>query len=309
MLSCVLQDVHGNRIIAPQILSLQVNIDEGVPADSLYVVFPYTMTEELAAITLYDDDTAVFIGLIDEEEHERNAQGEYLKLSARSLAAHLLDNEAMPCAYDHPSMRFIYERYAASYGIRLSADDDATYFGEQNILKGTSCYQVLKKFCTACYSSVPRISSVGVLYPKGIQREETTMFGEDGIRYITISEVNKRCEEISTVHVKTSNAGSYTLPIENTPAIKRGIRRARYLNAALTESPMRCADEMIHNGEAKAYSIMLRCPTCLLGAEGNRAQLQDTIIGEKNNLYISSVHYKMNANGEYSDVTLKRRTS
>ena len=309
MLSCVLRDVHGNRIIAPQMLSLQVNIDEGVPADSLYAVFPYTKTEELAAITLYDGDTAVFIGVIDEEEHAFSAKGEYLKISARSLAAHLLDNEAMPCAYDHPSLRLIYERYAKPYGITLSADDDATYFGEQSILKGASCYRVLKNFCIACYSSVPRISSVGVLFPKGIQREQTTVFGENGVRYITLSEINKRCEEISAVYVKTSNVGSYTLPIENTRATERGIRRERYLNAALTESPMRCADEMLSNGEAKAYSVSLRCPTCLIGAEGNRAQLQDAVVDTDKELYISSVHYRMNANGEYSDVILKRRIS
>lgn len=309
MLSCVLQDVHGNRITAPRLLSLRVNIDEGVPADSLYAVFPYTETEELAAITLYDGDTTVFIGVIDEEEHERSAQGEYLKVSARSLAAHLLDNEAMPCAYDHPSMRFIYERYVQPYGITLCADDDAVYFGEQSILKGSSCYRVLKKFCTACYSSVPRISSVGVLYPKGMQREQTTVFGSGGVRYTALSEINKRCEEISTVYVKTSNMVSYTLPIENARAKERGIRRVRYLNAALTESPMHCADAMIHNGDAKAYTVRLRCPTCLLGTEGNRARLQDTVIDGNNDLYISALHYRMNAEGEYTDVILKRRTS
>jgi hypothetical protein len=234
-------------------------------------------------------------------------QGEFLKISARSLAAHLLDNEAMPCAYDHPSLSFIYERYVKPYGIKLSAEDDAVYFGEQSVMKGSSCWRVLKNFCTACYSSVPRISSTGALYPKGIQREDVSVFGNGGIRYASIREVKKRCEEISAVNVKADTSGAYTLPINNNEALARGVKRERYLNATLTESPMRCADAMIQNGKAKAYSVHLRCPSCLLGSEGNKAVLRDHAIAEGNQLYISAVHYSMTRDGEYSDITLKRR--
>ena len=309
MLRCVLQDVDGKKIEMPRLLSLKADIDEGVPADSLYAVFPYMPTKELTGITLYDGDTPVFIGVVDEEEHERDTQGEYLAVSARSMAAHLLDNEAMPCAYDHPSMRLIYERYAKPCGIVLHGSGDAVYFGEQSVLKGSSCWRVLKNFCTACYSSTPRISSVGVLYPKGILRDKTTVFGSDGIPFTTVKEVRKRCEEISTVYVKTSGAGSYTLPVVNASAKSRGVTRTRYLNAMLTESPMSCADAMIRNGEKKAYAVHLHCPTCLIGHEGNRAVLHDNMTGETDRLYISAVHYRLTENGEYSNVILKRRTS
>lgn len=309
MLRCVLKDVNGRKIIMSRMLSLQVNIDENVPADSLYAVFPYTPTGELVGITLYDDDKPVFIGVVDEEEHERSAQGEYLKISARTLAAHLLDNEAMPCAYDHPSLSLIAQRYVTPFGLVLSDDTDAVYFGEQSVMKGSSCWRVLKQFCNACFSSVPRISSVGVLYPKGMRRDSVTIFGGDGIVYTSLRQNRKRCEEISAVHVKTSNTGSYSLPVKNAQAVQRGVRRERYLNAVLTESPMRCADAMITNGVAKGYAIHLHCPSCLLGKEGDRAVLKDHVIGERDDLYISAVHYHMNEDGEYSNITLKRRTS
>ena len=307
MLRCVLRDVNGMEIIMPELLSLQVNADEGVPADSLDATFGYAPTAQLTGVTLYDDDTPLFIGIVDEEEHQCDPQGEYLRLSARSLAAHLLDNEAEPCSYDHPSLGLIYERYLKPYGITLFDGDDAVFFGEQSVMKGASCWRVLKNFCTACYSSVPRVSSVGVLYPKGIRQNETISFGGDGIRYTSIREVQKRCEEISAVYVKASNSGTYSLPIENPQAIERGVRRVRYLNAMLSESPMRCADAMIRNGEKKAYAIHLSCPSCLLGKEGCRAVLRDTVLGNKEDLYISAVHYRMTKDGAYSSVTLKRR--
>ncbi|WP_407383853.1 hypothetical protein [Ruminococcus sp.] len=308
MLRCVLQDVEGQTILLPQLLKLNVNIDEGVPADSLYAVFPYTPTAESAKITLYDDEKPVFDGVVDEEEHARGADGDYLKISARSIAARLLDNEAQPCSYDHPSLSLIYERYARPFGVIPDNSGDAVFFGEQSVPKGASCWRVLKQFCNACYSSVPRISSVGVLHPKGIRRDSVTAFGAGGVPYIALHEVKKRCEEISAVYVKTSNAGSYTLPIRNAEAQGRGIRRERYLNAVLTESPMRCADAMIANGKKKAYAVRLRCPSCLLGREGDSATLDDPLLGTRDDLYISAVHYRMTKDGAYSDVVLKRRT-
>ena len=309
MLRCVLEDVNGQKIIMDQLLSLQVNEDEGVPADSLYAVFPYAPTDELVGITLYDDDKALFIGVVDEEEHSSEPQGSYLRISARSLAAHLLDNEAMPCSYDHPSLSLIYQRYVKPYGVTLNSNSDEVFFGEQSITKGASCWKALKNFCTACYSAVPRISSVGVLYPKGMERDSVTVFGGDGIRYTKIKETKKRCEEISAVNVKATNAGTYSLPIENADAKARGICRTRYLNAVLTESPMRCADAMIANGVRKSYAVHLRSESCLLGAEGNRAVLKDTPFGDREDLYISAVHFRMTNDGAYSNITLKRRRS
>ena len=307
MLKCVLTDVNGQAHTMTQLLSLQVDVDEGVPADALYATFPYTPTEELVGITLYDDDTPLFIGVVDEEEHICGSKGTYLKINARSLAAHLLDNEAAPCAYDHPSLSLMVQRYAAPFGVTLGTDSDEVFFGEQSVTKGTSCWKALKNFCIACYSAVPRISSVGVLYPKGTEHSGMTVFGDDGVPYTQLREVKKRCEEISAVHVKATNSGSYALPIENASAKARGVHRERYLNAVLTESPMRCADDMIANGSAKSYAVYLRCEGCLLGKEGDRAVLDDDLIGDTDELYISAIHYRMKGDGEYSNITLKRR--
>lgn len=308
MLSCIVTDIDGAESAPLYPLSMQVDIDEGVPADALYAVFPYHPIGELCTVRVYDGDTLVFSGVVDEQEREVSADGEYLKISARSLAAHLIDNEAAPCTYDHPSARLLYERYAGPYGIALGDEEDTVYFGEQNVLKGMSCWRVIKNFCAACYSGVPRVSADGVLYLKGIQKDRLIRFGNDGVRFISLSEVNKRCEEISAVYVKTENSGSYSLPVENKDAIRRGVSRVRYLNAALTESPMSCADAMVRSGEKKAYALRLRCPVCLLGAEGCRAEVAEDTTEKKENLYISAVRYRLRADGEYTDLTLKRRT-
>ena len=308
MLRCELTDVNGKKHRMSQLLSLQVDVDEGVPADALYALFAYTPTEELCEITLMDGKDPIFIGVIDEEEHISDSKGTYLKISARSRAAHLLDNEAMPCEFDHPSLSMMYERYAKPFGIRIGTDSDEVFFGEQRVTKGTSCWKALKNFCIACYLTPPRISSIGVLYPKGLAHSDVTVFGRDGVTYTQLREVKKRCEEISAVHVKADSGGTYSLAIENSAARDRGVRRERYLNAVLTESPMKCADAMIDNGDIKSYAVYLRCKGCLLGTEGNRAVISDPVIGERDDLYISAVHYRMKGDGAYSNITLKRRS-
>ena len=308
MLRCELKDINGQNHVMPQLLSLQVDVDEGVPADALYALFPFTPTAELCEVTLYDGEDPIFIGVIDEEEHICESNGTYLKISARSLAAHLLDNEAMPCEYDHPSLSVMVERYAKPFGITLGTDSNEVFFGMQSVTKGTSCWKALKNFCIACYLTSPRISSIGVLYPKGLAHNGVTAFGEDGVRYTRLREVKKRCEEISAVHVKATAGGTYSRPIRNASARERGVCRERYLNAVLTESPMKSADAMIQNGDSKAYAVYLRCDGCLLGTEGNRAVISDPILGDTDGLYISAVHYRMKGDGAYSNITLKRRT-
>ncbi|MBQ6499386.1 MAG: hypothetical protein IJI48_05750, partial [Ruminococcus sp.] len=104
--------------------------------------------------------------------------------------------------------------------------------------------------------------------------------------------------------VKTAATGGYTLPVVNNDADIRGVRRERYLNAVLTESPMRCADDMIRAGSQKAYTLRLRCPCCLLGKEGCAARVSSI---HEESLYISALRYRFSESGEYTDVILKRR--
>lgn len=309
MVKVTLIDRDGAEWTPRAIWKLVIEVDEGAPADSLYAEFPYTACPESVGVRVFSDGVEVFCGVVDEEEHVSDNSGETLRISARSKAALLLDNEAAPCGYDHPSAALMYERYAKPFGITLSETDDAVYFGEQSVLKGASCYSVLKNFCTACYSSLPRVSGTGALSLKGMMKEDETRFGngEGEVRFLSLSESRKRCEEISEVIVKTSDSGGYALPIKNQSALSRGIVRRRYLNATLNQSPMRCADAMIANGQRKAYSIKLRCPSCLLGHEGDRARVNSERIALPDDLYISALRYRLTAGGEYTDVTLKRR--
>lgn len=309
MLSFVMTDIDGAEHTLTRPLSLTIRMDEDVPADDCYAVFAYREIGELTSIKVYDGDRLVFVGIVDEQEHFVGEEGRLLKISARSLAAHLLDNETEPGCYSHPSASLIFERHVEPYGIRRIEDDDAVYYGEQAVNKGMSQWAVVKNFCSACYSASPRVSADGVLWMKGLPNAGEVVFSDTGggITYTQISETIKRCEEISRVNVKVSDDGGYAYQLDNSDAILRGIRRERYLNAVLSSTPMTCADAMLQNGVDASYGVKLVCPGFLWDKLGFDAVVKNRLLGEKDDLYISGVTYRLDQNGGSSTLKLKRR--
>lgn len=309
MLSFIFNDIDGAQLFFPAPLYVRIRMDEDVPADDLYAVFPTVDCAELKSVRVYDGEKAVFIGVVDEEERRYSESGGTLHIAARTLAAHLLDNESVPRLYDHPSASLIYENHVKPYEIRYDTADDAACFAELNVTKGMSEWTVLKSFCLSCYSSVPRISADGALYMKGAQRQAHHVFSDsgEGVRYTSLKETTKRCQEISRVRVKTANTDGYTLNVDNADALERGIRRERYLNALLASTPMTCADTMIQNGAAASYSLTLSCPSRQLCSPGDTAAVKNAVTGEIQDLYVSALRYTQDQNGEKTQITLKRR--
>ena len=58
-----------------------------------------------------ENGEVVFLGEIDSIVSERSATAQTMKISARSLAALLLDNEAEPLDYNSPSPQLIFRRH------------------------------------------------------------------------------------------------------------------------------------------------------------------------------------------------------
>ena len=309
MLSFVFTDADGGRRLLSLPLSVTIRMDETIPADDLSAEFAYAPVGELAAVSVYDDGCLVFTGVVDEQVHIQSEKGLILRIYARSLAAHLLDNEAEPRCFDHPSASLIYERYVKPFGIRWENEDDATCFGEQQITKGMSHWAALKNFCVACYSASPRITADGVLRMKGADLPRTVSFSDSGggIAYTGLTETLKRCEEISAVNMKLYDDGDYRYRLTNDDALQRGIRRERYLNATLASTPMTCADAMLQNGASAAYGVQLKCSGALLDVMGCRATVYNKLLGELSGLYVSALSYRLTKDGETTTLQLKRR--
>lgn len=309
MLTFEFLDINDNVVLINDPYTLNINMEENVPCDDMTAVFAYVDCDELKSVKVCDNDTVVFCGVVDEQQRISSESGAFLKIVARSMAAHLVDNESVPISYMHPSISVIENRHTKPFGISIAGEHDNTYFGTQTVKKGDTNWQAVEDFSKNVYMSTPRVNANGELILGGVQNDTLTVFSNNGggIRYTQFKENIKRCEEISTVRIKVTNSSGYHSTVENADALRRGIKRERYLNAVLTDTPATYADSMIRNGRKKSYEITLKCIGQHMSVLGNRAKVLDSMCGNIDSLYVSAVRYQLSVKEEVTIITLKRK--
>ncbi|MBE6824877.1 MAG: hypothetical protein E7513_05970 [Ruminococcaceae bacterium] len=309
MLKFEFTDINDKVVIVKNPLSLLINIEEDVPADDMTVVFEYFDTDELKEVRVVDNDEVIFTGIVDEISSVCESSGRLIRIVCRSMAAKLLDNESVPVSYTHPSVSVISSRHIKPFGLSSVSAEDTTYFGTQTVLKGASNWQAVSDFSKNVYGATPRVNVLGEVEFFGAKENKETIFsnGTDGIRYTSLTETIKRCEEISKVYIKVINSSGYNNTIENADALKRGIERERYLNAVLTDTPAQCADKMIKNGRDKSYVVTLVCPGRHLNIFANSAVVEDSMLSRGADLYVSGLRYQLNSKNDETVVILKRK--
>lgn len=309
MLSFVFTDINGVEVKASSPVSLSINIEENVPCDDMSAVFAYFECDELCYAKVIDDNEVVFTGVVDEQQTILSEDGQYIKVLCRSMAAKLVDNESVPISYMHPTTDVIASNHLTPFGLKVDTTDNTTFYGTQTVKKGATNWQAVEDFCKNAYNTTPRVNELGELEFFRKSTDDKVVFSNDGagIKYLKFYESIKRCEEISKVKIKVTNSDGYHSVVENEDACNRGIERQRYLNAVLTQTPVSYAKNMIKNGKAKAYSVTLECAGRHLGIFFKDAVVKGATIKDLDNLYISSIRYRLSSNKEVTTVTLKRK--
>ena len=230
--------------------------------------------------------------------------GAIVRLSARSLAGRLLDNEAEPVTYTNPAANFIFERHLKPFGIAGYDGDEHAFMGKIKIEKGMTEWQVLEKFCSGRYGKSPRITGAGFALMCGTYSGAgPIVFGKNGINYTSLREYIKPCKVISKVKLRTEEYGGYKSVIGNNSLDGR-IKRVRYVNAILDNNAVKTADRMIENGNRQSFEIMIECPKCLCGIVGRKAVIDDRLVGKREGLVVKSIKYSLGKNGESTTVVL-----
>ena len=298
----------GSEINLGEPLYLNINQDENIPADDLSAVFPFCYDfPELAQIRAELDGEPLFYGTVDETRTIADSSGACIRVTARSMAALLLDNEAKPVDFYCPSASVMFGRYAKPVGILRLKGGDGVYRDQLTVSKGMSCYQALCAFSLALYGAKPRVDPSGALDLSGIHSDKKLCFSNrDGIRYNSITENKKRCALLSDVFVKLSDGEGYVYDVEEKLAKNLGVKAVRYLDASGADSAL-LADKMLENGVKKYYELRLVCPGNpgdILGAE---AEVHDEYIGDINGLCVCGLSYTFKSGGDETILVLKRR--
>ena len=311
MLRYYVLDFGNTRTELTEIYSAVIDCDVSVPADSLKICMAYNRSAANTArrIIAEENGEVVFLGEIDSIVSERSASAQTMKISARSLAALLLDNEAEPLDYNSPSPQLIFRRHLMPFGITLADGGGHSMGGRLRINKGMSHWQVIESFCRSKYGSRPKITADGRAFFKGLPKNGVTVFGEKGTDYYSLKEKRNRHALITDVRVRSAKNGRYDSVVANSNPQCTSLIRRRYVDAAAENRTMDTAFKMIENSNRKSYSLQLSCFGCHLRLLGGGAAVEDSGLGALEGLTVKGVKFSEDKNGAVSVITLEKEWS
>ncbi len=306
MLSFFITYKNGEKSVLKDILTVTMNSEIGVPADDMTVTIPYNrhLSENADKITALSNDSVVFTGQVDEIINIKSGDGVITKLTARSPAAALLDNEAEPLTYINPAADFIYHRHLKPFGITEYYANPTPFHGTFKIDKGMSQWQVFSNFCVNNFGSEPRITGDGKAYFSEKYPDKKVVFGKDKLEYYSMKECIRKCKLVSEVKLKLGHFGNYSGCLKNKNPHCEGVNRVRYVNAVSDKTTIGTADKIISNSNSDSYMILLECHGCHIDLIGKSAEINDEIFGRIENLRVNKIRYNLSRSGEITTITL-----
>lgn len=290
-------------------ISVKMNKSSDTPVDDLYAVFCYTShIEELKYIKIYFSDEIIFDGIIDEQIVEISDLGILFKIYARSMAALLVDNCALPQTYINTSLETIFNRHVKPYGFTNFIGNNKCFSSEFIVYKGMSEWDVLKDFCEIFLNTKPKVTYNGVINALGTYNGNKNVClnnSSENIKYKSISRNIKRYNKISEIFVKANGALYYDFRVADESAVNAGVKRKRYLNISDdVRTPVGYAQSVIDEANRKANEIVVSCVGFVNTDIGCTVQIDDKILGKLNNMFISKMKYTMDSYGEITELTM-----
>ncbi len=294
--------------------SVRFSADRDAPAHSLEARFPLEplgsgqRLPEFHTIQVVKDGAVFFRGLIDEQTILVDGDGAGIEVCSRSMAALLLDNEAIPQTYYVPSTRLIYQRHAQPYGFSEFSGKDKAFSTKLQIEKGASEWEVIESFCRDALGTRPQVTFTGELQMEPQDPEAEALFSNcGGIFYASIREERLRCKRLSQVLVRSERLGGYSTQVWDSRAAGDGILLRRLLNAVDDpKTPVFRGQLLLDKSREQAYQLELACPGERILPLETRARVADPVLGDFEALKVSGISYRLDSAGEQTLVILRK---
>lgn len=303
-------DINETKIDLGNPIFVKITRDIDAPCDALYAIFPaISNINELKSIKVYNLEHLVFSGIIDEQAIEYSNKGCLIKISARNMAALLVDNEAYPQNYERVSLKVIFDRHIKPYGFTDFIGDDKPFADKFIVHKGMSEWDVLYSFCYRFLRTNPRVVNNTVIDASGIYQSSNKVNIDNscGIKYKNISYLIKRYKRLSEIFIRTKSNASYDVRTYDKSAIENGISRKRYLND-FNDSRVLASygEDMIKNAKFNSNVIKATCIGNAHVSIGDYADISDPIIGNIKNLVVQKIIYSLQSSGEFTEIYMHR---
>jgi hypothetical protein len=263
---------------------------------------------ELAEVEVLSGDQLLFWGSIDEQETTIDHRGRRVTLEARSRAALLLDNEALPHSYADVGLKTIFDRHIAPYGFSLAGGIPAARLPLYTVAKGLSEWEALEEFTLRALGVRPSIRGelVHLGEPSG---GGMLAIGEGGQPYTSLSLTYSPYQILSQILIR-DDRGGYTSGVESAEALSRGIRRKRYQipSGEFAASALPDADRRLRQSRADALSATATLPGLVDVDLGWNVTLREPGF-EGYGLYVEGFTYRVGGAGVFTEVRLSVHSS
>lgn len=300
-------DVNGSSFNAEKIISYELIMEADAPCDGLRLNF-FCESEigEICIVKGYRNGRLVFNGLCDKQKLTVSQSGKICFIYARSSAALLVDNEAVPCQYENPSARQLWFSNAKDFGFEINLPE---LYSQNSYLvsKGTSCYGAINNYISAVSGAPVYATPENVLQ---IYKESRSVKRLDDYDVSSVSYVINRSEPISEIDYKIHSSDNYSYHFKSGFVQKMGINRKRMIN--LSSIPLwqreNNAEKIIKSSLKEYYSVsVVIFGECDLEIYDRIAVDSDAPFKNKE-FYVSELSFCRNENGEQTTALLKRKT-
>ncbi len=222
----------GTIFQLPTPLEWKFSYATGVPCDSFQMTCVWDGTDDSPILwrefTAVEAGETVFRGVVDEVETSLDEDGLLLTLSGRSMAALLLDNEAVGEDYVLVTLSDILEKYVTCFGVEVGECATFAPVFYFSVTTGSSAWAVMYEFCCYYGGVFPRFGVDGKLILTPWEGTETVVI-DDNTPVSTLRCRDQRYGVVSEVLIRNKES-QYVMTMENTSFLEMGGRCRRVMN-------------------------------------------------------------------------------
>lgn len=209
----------GSQYKLPELLEWNLEYGCGSPCDSFRVVCLWTcdndgILADAVKFTAFQADEPVFTGIVDECEVSWSELGCRLEINGRSMAAVLLDNEALGTDYDVATIQDILKDHVYPYGITVAKQDTMPPVEHFSINYGSSEWSVLYQFTRYHGGITPRFDRQGQLLLTHWDEQKVNVI-DDRVPVSALSARDKRYGVLSEIWVREAGKSPAVYKVVN----------------------------------------------------------------------------------------------
>lgn len=301
--------VNGKKTVLTQAVRTVIKKSVFTPAHSFSGEFILSgMPEDFKYLQGFDGGELIFEGPVDEQQVLLGKNGATLFISARSRAALLLDNEAMPGSYYMPTLADIVKVHCAPYGFtKFSGEGKCP--GAFTVGKGMTEWDALEQFCRSVIGVLPQIADDGTIDARGGISGESLLISNreaGGLRFSSAKLIRRSYGVISEVKYKLVSGGDYGYSLKNAAAEAEGSCARRLIN--LSGEPEWIREYLIHRRINDSTRDYFRITAVLEGVRltkiGVPAVFSDSLLGRCDDMAVSGIECRCDGSNVRTLVTL-----